>query len=409
MNNCSSRWAETLSKKFLPGEDILSRTKKELERAGKEIIDLAVGDPVAGGFINQQLCEELIQVAKVDSNSSSIGRDTTILKLKEAIANFEKKYRRVEYSSDEILITPGVAGAFNVIHNALLNSGDEILTPDPAHYLSWPSTYLRLFQARPVGSRTEEGRNWEPDLEDLRRNITSKTKAIIIINPNNPTGAVYPEKTLKNIADIAAECNLPIISDEIYGLITYDGMEARSTASIAGEVPVIVLSSISKIFVALGWRVGYMAFHDPRGKIKDIFEVAQGVSYAYGHLVSGMPTPILAAAARVYSRPPTAGKEMVHQLQTRRDYAHKHLNEISGISCTKPNGGMFCFPHVHSMPEARTDEDFALRLLREQSILVNPGSYFGASGRRHFRTSLLPKLEVLENSYGRLEKFMRGL
>ncbi len=387
----------------------LNAVRKELESAGKQIIPIEGGDPTEFGFVNQPLSDALIEAAR--KGLHRYPHETPYqVELRESIVDFEKKYRGCDYTSDEIILTPGVAGAFQVIHYSLLDAGDEIATFEPCHYLLAPSLHHHILGSKVVSCRSFEEKEWEFDLEGLRERINERTKGIVISNPSNPTGKVYDENALKKLIDVAGEYDLPIISDEIYGLLTFDGVEAKSISAVAGDVPTIVLTGMSKVFMRTGWRVGYLAFHDPRGKNSQILEVAKKMAGLYGHATSCIPTPILYAAARAFRGSVEPAKEMMQKLQARRDLTYKRLNDIDGMSCTKPEGGFYAFPHVHSIGETwKSDDNFILELLMEEGVLIPfYGSSFGRSGFGHFRALLLPKPEELEEAYNRLERFMKS-
>jgi aspartate/methionine/tyrosine aminotransferase len=387
----------------------LLATAQELKNKGAEIITIGGGDPIEYGFINKYASDALIQVSKKGLHMYSYWTNC-LSDLKKAIVEFEKKYRNVDYSHEDIILTPGVAGAFQVIHYALLGAGDEIITFEPTHYLTGPTSYFYIFQSKVVAVCTLEVNDWKPNLEELRERISKRTKAIVIVNPNNPTGSVYDEKTLRSIVDIAGEYCLPIISDEIYGLLTFGNVKAKSIAQVASDVPAIVLSGISKVFMCPGWRVGYIAIHDPQGKMAEIIKAAKAISALYGHATSCMATPILYASITAYKGSINEAQRMMQQLQVPRDFTVKRLNEIQGIMCTKPKGTFFAFPHVYAIDphgKWKTDEDFLIELLKEEHILFSfPGSIFGNSGYGHFRTLLLPELKTLEEVYDRLERFI---
>lgn len=400
----SSRW------KKIPAESIfntkLSAIKAEREKTGRSVLEFVEGDPVLFGHTNQPLSDFLVEAAKEGWHMYP-AKTNWRRELTEAISHFERKYRNVYFPPEDVILAPGVAGCFQVLHYTLLDVGDEILAIEPTHYLTGPTSYWHYFSSKVVTCSSEEAKNWDPNLEELRSKITAKTKGIVVVNPNNPTGAIYSHEALKGIIDIAGEYELPIIADEIYGLIAFDDAKVQSMAALAKDVPVIVLNGMSKFFMRAGWRVGYMGFHDPQEKISKVAKVAKKVANLYGHTTSALPTPILVAATRAYRASDDAGKEMVKCLQVCRDFTWKRLNEIEGISCVKPKGALYAFPRIRAVGKNwKTDEDFVLDLLKEEGIMFPPGSIYGRSGVKHFRTLLLPKLETLENVYDKLERFM---
>jgi len=401
------RFPGEASKESYERQRLLAFAKK-LKDAGKEIITIGEGDPVQFGFVNEFLSNFLAKAAEMKLHMYPYAT-TYQSDLKHAIAEFEKKHRYANYSAEDIILTPGVAGAFQVLHYALLDPGDEIVTFEPSHYLTGPASYLQYFQSKVKACKTTETDDWSPHPEELRKMINERTKAIVLGYPNNPTGAVSDEKTLKDIIDVAGEHDLPIVSDEIYCLLTFDGVEVKTISLLAKDVPAIMLSGMSKVFMATGWRVGYMCFHDPQEKISEVVEAMKKVATSYGHASSCIPTPILYAATEAFRKAPLKeAKEMMRQLQVRRDFTWKRLNEIEGMRCTKPKGAFYAFPHLDAIGEIwKTDIDFLFELLEQEHVLFSfPGSMYGNSVSTHFRTLLLPKLEVLEIVFDKLERFL---
>jgi len=380
----------------------------EKKKAGVEVLDLTEGDPVIYGHTNQSLSDALVEAAKGGWHmypEQTPWRD----ELRKAISGFEKSYRKIEYNPEDVIIGPGVAGCFQTLHYSLLEPGDEIVVVEPAHYLMGPTSYWYYFQSEVITSPCSEENGWDPVIEELSSRITSRTKGIVIVNPNNPTGALYSERALKGIVNVAGENDIPIISDEIYGLITFNGAIAKPTAKIAKDVPVIALNGMSKIFMRTGWRVGYICFHDPEGKISELSRVTKRVASLYGHGITTMPTPILYAAMKAFQGSVEAGLDMTKELQLRRDNIMKRVKEIEGVTCVKPKGSLYCFPKVDKIGKTwKTDEDFMLNLLREESVLFNLGSGYGKSGFGHFRLLLLPDQKIIDDALNRLESFLNN-
>ena len=384
----------------------LRALKKEMADLGVDVLSLGAGDPSMHGFENKPLSSALVRAAKEGWNMYPYSTPFED-ELKKAVANFEKRERNVEYSSEDIILTPGVAGAFQVLHYTLLDPSDEVLTFEPGHYLTGPSTYMYVFESKVVPCRTIEEKDWEPDLEEMRSKMSNKTKVIVISNPNNPTGAVYNEKILKEIVDVAGEYDVPIVSDEIYGLLTFE-TKAISLAEVAKEVPIIVLSGMSKIFQRTGWRLGYIAFHDPDNKMMELTRTAKRVAKLYGHATTCIPTPILFAAIHAFKGSTKSAKTMVEQLKPRRDYTWKRLNEIDGVTCTKPQGGFYAFPHIPQISQKwKSDEHFAQELLKQEKLMLPfVGSIFGKSGIAHMRVIFLPQIQTIQEGLRRLERFI---
>ena len=401
----SSRWKDMLQPtKF---QRKLNEIKSEKNKAGVKILDLTEGDPVIYDHINQPLSDNLVEAAEDGWHmypEQSPWRD----ELRKDISNFESRYRNIRYDPDDVIIGPGVAGCFQILHYSLLEPGDEIIVIEPAHYLLGPTSYWYHFKSRALTSPCSEDEEWDPIIEELQPKITNRTKGIVIVNPNNPTGAVYSDRAMRGIVDIAGENDLPIISDEIYGLLTFDDIIAKPTAEIAKDVPVIALSGMSKIFMRPGWRVGYMCFHDPEGKISELTKVTKRVTGLYGHGITSISTPILYAATKAFQGSIDAGIEMTKKLQNRRDDTMRRIDEIDGVTCVKPKGALYTFPKVDEIGKTwKTDEEFMLDLFKEKDVLFNLGSGYGPSGFGHFRLLLLPEQKIIDEALDKLEEFLK--
>jgi aspartate/methionine/tyrosine aminotransferase len=285
---------------------------------------------------------------------------------------------------------------------ALIEKDDEILVPGPAYppYLS----YSKSYDGTPVTYETVEEENWQPDLDDLRSKISEKTRALVIINPNNPSGALYNEKKVKQMLDIAAEYELLVLSDEIYDQIRY-AEDYVSTASIAKDLPVVGLNGFSKVYLMTGWRLGYIYFHEPNGELKELKETIKKEERI--RICANTPAQVAGIAA--LRGPQDHIKKMVEKLKRRRDYALKRLNDIEGISCAKPEGAFYFFPKIHDVGSRwKTDMEFAVELLKETGVLVVHGSGFDHTyGAGHVRGVFLPPIETLEEAFNEVERFMK--
>ncbi len=235
--------------------DVIVHTQ-ELIRSGKKIYYLNIGDPAAFDFKTPQYVKDaLCKAIECDDNyySPSEGRP----ELREAIVGKEKRVNNVEITADNVLVTEGISEGIQMILAALVEKGDEILFPGPTYppYIS----YTKFFDGTPISYETIEEEGWQPNIDDLRSKISPKTRAIVITNPNNPTGSVYSRKMLKEMLDIAGENNLPVLSDEIYDQLTFE-KEFVSTANLSKDVPVVGLNGFSKVYQMTGWRLGYIFF-----------------------------------------------------------------------------------------------------------------------------------------------------
>jgi alanine-synthesizing transaminase len=381
--------------------DVIEFAKK-LEKTGKKITYLNIGDPVRFDFdtpehVKQALCDS------VKAGENWYGTSEGLSELREAICDKEKRVNGIDISPEDVLVTTGVSEGIFMIMAAVIDKGDEILVPGPT-YPPYTS-YAKFFEGKPVPYRTVEEDGWKPDIEDMRLKISKKTKGIVVINPNNPCGALYEESTVKEIVDLAAENELLILSDEIYDRIVYEE-RFTSTARVAKDFPVVGLNGFSKTYLATGWRLGYFYFHDPDGSLKTLKESVKKES----RIRLCTNTPVQKACVAALNGPQKHIAEMVEKLRKRRDYAWKRLNEIEGISCTKPKAAFYVFPKIHGVGERwKTDREFVLDVLEKTGVLFVHGSGFCETyGMGHIRGVFLPPVEVLENAFDLLEKLMKS-
>jgi alanine-synthesizing transaminase len=382
--------------------DVIAYTD-QLVKEGKKIYYLNIGDPPAFDFhtpphIKQALCKAIQE----DDNHYSPSEG--IPELRQAIVDKEKRVNQLNLDPDNVLVTEGVSEGIQMVLATLVERGDEILFPGPTYppYIS----YTKFFKGTPVSYRTIEEERWQPDVDDLRSKITNKTRAIVITNPNNPTGAVYGKKVVKQMLDLAAEHNLPVVSDEIYDQLSYANGDFASTAYLASDdTPVIGLNGFSKAYQMTGWRLGYIYF---KAKDDDLNDVKHGILQECRIRLCAN-TPVQKAGVAALNGPQDHIKTVVEKLKQRRDYAWKRLNEIEGISCTKPEGAFYIFPKIHDVGKRwKTDLDFVVELLRQTGVLVVHGSGFDpVYGAGHARAVYLPPIKMLEEALNALESFMK--
>jgi alanine-synthesizing transaminase len=373
----------------------------QLVKEGRKVYYLNIGDPAAFDFKTPENVKDALHKAiEQDDNyySPSEGRAD----LREAVAEKEKRINGVNISADDVLVTEGISEGIQMILAALVEKGDEILFPGPTYppYIS----YTRFFDGTPVAYETIEEEGWQPNLDDLRSKISERTRAIVIINPNNPTGAVFDKNVIEEILNIAGEHDLLVLSDEIYDQLTYE-KEFFSTACISEDVPVVGLNGFSKVYQMTGWRLGYMYF---KGEGNQLDELRQAVEKECRIRICAN-TPVQIAGAAALNGPQDFVKDIVSKLKQRRDFSWKRLNEIEGISTTKPEGAFYIFPKIHDVG-ARwgSDLEFVLNLLRETGVLVVNGSGFDpVYGKGHVRAVFLPPIEELDEAFNELEQFMK--
>jgi alanine-synthesizing transaminase len=374
--------------------DLISRARE----IRKEVIFLNIGDPVKFGFETpRHVKDELLK--SVERGFNYYTDSEGLPELREAIAERETRKSGVSIYKEDVIVTAGVSEAISMVMGALVNEGDEILVPGPCYppYIS----YLKFFGGVPIEYETKEEFGWRPDIQDLRAKVTKRTKAIVVINPNNPTGSVYGHSTLKEICSVASENNLLIVSDEIYDEITYD-VSFQSISTLSDDVPVVGLNGFSKSSLMTGWRLGYLYFKSNNCFLDNFKEAV--AKQARIRLCAN--TPMQKAAVAALRGPRHHVVDMVKELKRRRDYAWKRINEIPGLSSSKPEGAFYLFPKIEGHRWS-SDVDFVLDVLNETGVLLVPGSGFGkVFGSNHFRIVFLPPIDTLENALNRLEEFM---
>ncbi len=373
---------------------------RQLEKKGKDIIYLNIGDPLQFDFETpKHITEALIRAVKEGFNRYSPSEG--LPELREAICEKEKKIGGITISPDNVIISNGVSEGIQMVLGALVDNGTKILVPGPAYppYIA----YTSFFGGKAVQYRTSEENGWQPDLDDVRSKVNDSTGAIVIINPNNPCGALYNKKIIKEMTDLAGEYNIPVISDEIYDQISYD--EPVSTAKVAKDVSVIGLNGFSKVYLMTGWRLGYVYFKGQDDRT--LQELREHVTKEARIRLSAN-TPVQKAAVEALRGPQNHISSMMKKLQERRDYSHKRLKEIDGINCAEPKGTFYFFPKVDEIGSRWVnDMAFVRDVLENTGIVFVHGSGFGSAyGSGHFRGVFLPPMETLEKTFNRLDHFM---
>jgi aspartate/methionine/tyrosine aminotransferase len=372
-----------------------------ITKMGKKIFYLNIGDPVAFDFPTPPHIRQAL-IEAVQSGENYYSPSEGIPELRQAIAEKEKRVNDVSIPAENVLITSGVSEGIRMLMSALIEKGDEILIPGPAYppYIS----YAKAFDGKPITYETLEEENWQPNIDDLRSKITEKTRAIVIINPNNPSGALYRKKVVKQMLDIAGEHDLLVLSDEIYDQIRYVE-DFASTAHLAKDLPVVGLNGFSKVYLMTGWRLGYIYFYEQNSELQELKETIEKEE----RIRICANTPAQMAGIAALRGPQDHVKDMVERLGARRDYAWKRLNEIEGISCAKPEGAFYVFPKIHDVGSKwKTDMEFAVELLKETGVLLVHGSGFDPHyGAGHVRGVFLPPIETLEEAFNEVERFMK--
>jgi alanine-synthesizing transaminase len=380
--------------------DIMVKAE-EVRRTGKKILYLNIGDPVRYGFDTPLHVKNALKKA-VDAGSNYYAASEGVKDLREAVAEKENSVNGAHVDPRNVMITQGISEAISFLMGAIVNPGDEVLLPGPSY--SPYMTYVKFFEGIPITYRTIEDRGWAPDLSDLESKVTARTRLIVIINPNNPTGSVYSRNDLSRILEIAASHHVPVAADEIYDRIIYDG-EFTSVASIAKEVPLFGLNGFSKTYMMTGWRLGYLYLQDPGDEMKDVWDAVQRISRV--RLCAS--TPIQFAGIEALRGPQGHINEMVSKLRRRRDLFWKRVNAIPGLFATKPTGAFYLFPRINAIGQRwKSDYEFATDLLKETGVLVVHGSGFDPMyGKDHFRAVFLPDETILTEAFDAIEDFMK--
>jgi len=372
---------------------------KEAKKAGKELIYLNIGDPVQYGFkppdsILKAVCDALYK--NYNSYSDSVGIPEAV----EAIKNYALKKG---IKPVDIYVTQGASEAIEFAISALVNPGENILLPCPCYPLY--QAIVAKFEIQPRYYFLNEEKGWEPEVDNIESLIDEKTKAIIIINPNNPTGAIYSKDTLQKIVAIAKKYGLVIFSDEIYDqFILEDGLEHISVASLAEDVPVITFNGLSKNYFAPGFRIGWGVISGPEELLEDYIEAIHKLARA--RLCAAHPLQF--AIPEALNKENGYIKEVLGLLKKRRDLLVRGLNEIPYISCVKPVGAFYAFPKL-DIPEI-SDLEFTKRLILEEGVVVVHGSGFGQKpGTKHFRIVFLPEEKKLEKALEKISRFVKKL
>ena len=374
---------------------------RKVEADGTRVIRLNIGDPNKYDFDTPQHMKDALAQA-VAEGKNGYGESEGEIEFRKAVCEREKRTRGVDTDIDDVQVTSGVSEALLFLFGAILEPGDNVLLAGPIYppYLS----YAHFYQAEPREYRTIEEDGWKLDLDDIRKKIDNRTKALSVISPDNPTGAVYDKKVLRGICDIAGEYGVPIISDEIYDEMTY-GAEFVSPVSVAEDVPIIQLNGLSKVYLVPGWRIGYAIFRSPRGELDEIKEAV--MQQARIRLCPNHPAQVAGVAA--LRGPQNHIGEMNKKLKERGEYSYKRLNEIDGISTTMPQGAFYIFPKVELGSRWKDDKEFVVDVLNKAHVLFVHGSGFSPIyGKGHFRSVFLPPIDVLDEAYTALEKFMKG-
>lgn len=373
----------------------------KMEAKGTHVLKLNIGNPAPFGF---RTPDEVIhdmqhQLKDCEGYSDSKG----LFSARKAIMQYAQLKKIPNVSVNDIYTGNGVSELINLCMQALLNDGDEILIPSPDYPL-WTAT-ATLAGGNVVHYICDEESEWYPDIDDIRKKVTPKTKAIVIINPNNPTGALYPKEVLEQIVQVARENNLIIFSDEIYDRLVMDGQEHISIASLAPDLFCITFSGLSKSHMIAGFRIGWMVLSGNKEIAADYIEGINMLSNM--RLCSNVPAQSIVQTA-------LGGYQSVDKyllpggrIYEQRECVYNALNSIPGISVKKPKAAFYAFPKIDIKKFNITDdEQFALDFLREKKVLIVHGGGFNWQEPDHFRVVYLPRVEVLNEAMDKLGDFL---
>ena len=372
-----------------------------MEEAGSKILKLNIGNPAPFGFEAPE--EVLLDMRHGLNNAQGYSESKGIFPARKAIMQYAQLKNIPDVTINDIYTGNGVSELINLCMQALLNEGDEILIPAPDYPL-WTAT-ATLAGGKAVHYICDEQAEWYPDINDIKNKITNRTKAIVIINPNNPTGALYPKEILEEIINVAREHRLIIFSDEIYDRLLFDNGKHISVASLAPDLFCVTFSGLSKSHMIAGFRIGWMILSGRKDLAKDYIEGINMLSNM--RLCSNVPAQSIVQTA-------LGGYQSVEnyvmpggRICEQRDYIYKALNDIPGVSAVKPKAAFYIFPKLDIKKfNIHNDEQFALDFLKEKKVLIVHGKGFNWAEPDHFRIVYLPQLSVLEESIGKLASFL---
>ena len=375
----------------------------ELERAGHSVLRLNIGNPAAFGF---EAPEEILQdIIRNLPGAHGYSDSRGLLPARRAVVQHYQNLGLADIGVDDVFLGNGVSELASMAVQALLDDGDEVLIPAPDFPL-WTAV-TTLAGGKAVHYLCDEEAAWLPDLADMAAKITSRTRAVVIINPNNPTGAVYPRETLEAMLDLARRHHLLVIADEIYDKILYDDAVHHCAATLAPDLLCLTLNGLSKAYRVAGFRSGWLLVSGPRQHAKSYLEGL--ATLAATRLCPNVPGQYAIQAA-------LGGRQSITdlvlpggRLREQRDRAWQRLNEIPGVSCVKPQGALYAFPRLDpAVHKIHDDEKFVLDLLLREKIQVVQGTGFNWPRPDHFRIVTLPRADDLDAAITRIGRFLTG-
>ena len=374
---------------------------KQMEDEGQKIIKLNIGNLAPFGF---QPPEEIVQdMIRNLPDSAGYSDSKGIFSARKAVMHYTQEQGIEGVTIDDIYLGNGASDLIGMAANALLSEGDEMLVPAPDYPL-WTAV-ASLSGGKPVHYLCDEANGWMPNLDDIRAKVTSRTKAIVVINPNNPTGALYSNELLLGIIETAREHNLVIMADEVYDTVLYDGVKHTALASLATDVLTLTFNSLSKAYRSCGFRAGWMVISGDKDAARDYIE---GINMlANIKLGSNVPGQYAIQTA-------LGGYQSIHdlvkeggRLRRQRDLAYELISAIPGVSCVKPQAALYMFPRLDpKMYPIQDDRQFFMEVLRATRVMLVQGSGFNYPDNQHFRIVFLPHEDDLREAISRLAKFL---
>ncbi|MBL0731141.1 pyridoxal phosphate-dependent aminotransferase [Piscinibacter sp. HJYY11] len=376
---------------------------RQMEDEGQKIIKLNIGNVAAFGL---EPPDEIVQdmIRNLPSQVAAGYTDSKgLFAPRKAIVHYTQEKRIAGVSVDDVYLGNGASELIAMSLNALLNNGDEVLIPAPDYPL-WTAV-TGLSGGTPVHYMCDEQADWMPDVADIKRKITSNTRAIVVINPNNPTGTLYPESVLLDIIEVARQHQLIVLVDEIYDKTLYDGHVHTSMASLADDVLFVTFNGLSKNYRACGYRAGWMVVSGEKRHAKDYIEGLNMLASL--RLCANTPGQLaIQTALGGYQ----SIKDLVlptGRLGRQRDLAYKLLTDIPGVTCVKPKAALYMFPKLDpKIYPIQDDQQFAYELLAEEKVLIVQGTGFNWTQPDHFRVVFLPNSDDLTDAIGRIARFL---
>ena len=385
-------------------DDIRGKIHREalrMEEEGQRILKLNIGNTAPFGF---EAPEEVVRdVIRNIPNSQGYCESNGIFSARKAIAQYYQQKGLKSVDADDIFIGNGASELITMTMNALLNNGDEVLVPAPDYPL-WTAA-INLAGGKAVHYMCDEQSNWYPDLEDMKKKLSSRTVGIVLINPNNPTGAVYPTPVLQEIVEFARQNDLVIFADEIYDKILYDDVAHRSICTLADDVTIVTFNGLSKVYRACGFRMGWIMITGPEKRNKGFLD---GIKIMMAmRLCANVPLQHAIQTA-------LGGYQSINELiipggrlYQQRAAMYERLNSIDGITVVKPHGALYMFPKLDKKFNIKDDQKFAMDLLRQEKMLIVQGTGFNWPEPNHFRMVFLPSIDIINDACDRLEHFLK--